>query len=826
MIVFYNITTIQTYIGENMNNKFLTFAVLSLSIFQAGSVSAQAVEEVIVTATKTERTLQEVPVAVSVVNADTIEKANVIDLLDLKAVVPSLDARQYQSTTNATFFIRGFGNGSNNPGVEPSVAIFVDGVYRSKIQGQISDLPMLDRIEVLRGPQSTLFGKNASAGVINIVTKKPSFESFGKVTFEIGDYNSKVAKIYYTGPINDTVAYSFSANVNQRDGQSDNPVTGNKLNDRDRFGYRAELLFAPAEDFSARLTLDYDEFDEICCVIGSTAYGAANQVIAMMGGRVIPNDPFTQTAFFDFDPTSKGENGGISLHIEKNFANTTLESITSYRTSDNYEVQDVDFDAADVIAPSPISKELSGVTQEIRWYSEDNEKVNWLLGGFYYQEDMDFNESIYFGTLWRPYIDAFLPGAIAGVAQAFGLPNSLLFGAGQGNTETATQDNSTVSLFAQVDIQLSDKLNAILGVSYMEDKKEVSYNQINTAVFSNLDFVGAGTLGLINAGFPPAQAAVLALDPAYNPLIPLRALQFIPKFVDFPNAAQDGKSKDDNVDYTAKLSYALNDAVNIYGGISTGFKATAWNISRYSLPDAEEKAALIAAGTPAGPNTGLGTRFANPEKAEVVELGAKIYLPNGYLNLAYFDQKIKGFQSNTFIGTGFVLANAGSQSADGFEFDLMISPVDNIDLAISGLVMDPIYDSFPASAAGDLSGTVPSNIPEETFSTTATWNWSRGQYDGYVRLSHLYSSEVILSENPTWQALLDSKGNGRRKQDTLNFSAGIERGNFSLTLWGKNINDDEFLTTIFPATADPTSTSFFGYPNAFKTYGLTLNYSF
>ena len=717
-----------------MNNKFLISAVLSLLIFQAGSVSAQAVEEVIVTATKTERTLQEVPVAVSVVNADTIEKANVIDLLDLKAVVPSLDARQYQSTTNATFFIRGFGNGSNNPGVEPSVAVFVDGVYRSKIQGQISDLPMLDRIEVLRGPQSTLFGKNASAGVINIVTKKPSFENFGKATFEIGDYNSKVAKIYYTGPINDSVAYSVSANVNQRDGQSDNPVTGNKLNDRDRFGYRAELLFAPAEDFSARLTLDYDEFDEICCVVGSTAYGAANQVIALMGGRVIPNDPFTQTAFFDFDPTSKSENGGISLHIEKNFANTTLESITSYRTSDNYEVQDVDFDAVDVIAPSPISKELSGVTQEIRWYSEDNDKVNWLLGGFYYQEDMDFNESIYFGTLWRPYIDAFLPGALAGVAQAFGLPNSLLFGAGQGNTETATQDNSTVSLFAQVDIQLNDKLNAILGMSYMEDKKEVSYNQINTAVFSNLDFVGAGTIGLINAGFPPAQAAVLALDPAYNPLIPLQALQFIPKFVDFPNAAQDGKSKDDNVDYTAKLSYALNDAVNIYGGISTGFKATAWNISRNSLPDAEEKAALVAAGTPAGPNTGVGTRFANPEEAEVVELGAKIYLSNGYLNLAYFDQKIKGFQSNTFIGTGFVLANAGSQSADGFEFDLMISPIEGIDLAISGLVMDPIYDSFPASAVGDLSGTVPSNIPEETFSTSATWNWSRGQYDGYVRL--------------------------------------------------------------------------------------------
>ena len=123
---------------------------------------------------------------------------------------------------------------------------------------------------------------------------------------------------------------------------------------------------------------------------------------------------------------------------------------------------------------------------------------------------MDFNESVYFGTMWRTYIDSLLPGAIAGVAEAFGIPNSLLFAPGQGNTETATQDNSTVSLFAQIDIQLNEKLNAILGVSYIEDKKEVSYNQINNAVFSNLDFVGAGTLGLINAGFPPAQAAVLA----------------------------------------------------------------------------------------------------------------------------------------------------------------------------------------------------------------------------------------------------------------------------------------------------------------------------
>ncbi len=284
--------------------KKLTFLLSLLIIISTNNLLSQddAVEEVIVTATKTERTLQEVPVAVSVVTSETIEKASVMDLFDLKAVVPSLDSRQYQSTINATFFIRGFGNGSNNPGIEPSVAVFVDGVYRSKTQSQISDLPMVERIEVLRGPQSTLFGKNASAGVINIVTKKPSFDKSGMVTVGFGNHNSKVGKLYTTGPINDTMAYSLSGNFNKRDGHSRNPVTGNGTNDRDRTGFRAELLYAPSDDLSVRFTADYDEYDEICCAVGSTSYGPANAVVTAFGGQIVPNNPYTEKAFFDFDP--------------------------------------------------------------------------------------------------------------------------------------------------------------------------------------------------------------------------------------------------------------------------------------------------------------------------------------------------------------------------------------------------------------------------------------------------------------------------------------------------------------------------------------------
>ena len=164
-----------------MLNKIYTNYFLSFLFFSsiAFAQNENLIEEVIVTATKTEKTLQEVPVAVSVVSGDTIEKANIIDILDLKAVVPSLDTRQRTTSTQSTFFIRGFGNGDYNQGIEPSVAVFIDGIYRSKMQSQISDLPLIERIEVLRGPQSTLFGKNATAGVINVVTKKPSFEKSG-----------------------------------------------------------------------------------------------------------------------------------------------------------------------------------------------------------------------------------------------------------------------------------------------------------------------------------------------------------------------------------------------------------------------------------------------------------------------------------------------------------------------------------------------------------------------------------------------------------------------------------------------------------------------
>ena len=161
---------------------------------------------IIVTATKREQTLQETPVAVSVTTGETIEQAQIRDINDLQSVVPSLRVSQLQSSFSTTFSVRGFGTDGNNLGLEPSVAVFVDGVYRSRAISQISDLPNLQRVEVLRGPQSTLFGKNASAGVISIVSKPPSFDLEGSVEATYGNYDAMVVKGFVTGPITDSIA--------------------------------------------------------------------------------------------------------------------------------------------------------------------------------------------------------------------------------------------------------------------------------------------------------------------------------------------------------------------------------------------------------------------------------------------------------------------------------------------------------------------------------------------------------------------------------------------------------------------------------------------
>ena len=875
------------HISAKSKRMFFSFIIGSLV---TGGVSAQ-IDEIIVTANKREQTLQEVPVAVSVVDATTIDQAHIEDMFDLQSVIPSFEARQYQNSTDATFFIRGYGNGSNNPGIEPSVAVYVDGVPRSRMQSQFMDLPNLERIEVLKGPQSTIFGKNSSSGVINIVTKKPSQDFEGQVKMEVGAYSAKKFQAYLNGGLSDSVAASLSMSVNKRDGYSETAIAGNKdVNDTNRKSVRADIYSDISDTLNVRFIADYSEVDELCCTVGNLVPGQSLYAVQALGGTQTPGNPYTYDYSPSFDPTNDVSDKGYSLTLEKDLGFATLTSITSDRTSHSITDTDIGFDSAPIFAHSPKVLKLENLTQEFRLTSNGDERLDWQVGAFYAQEDLYHEFRLTFGQVFRNYADILAGGNGNGAVLNFvdnavapfipeGFEGQPSYSNDTGTLEIFTQDNESISIFAQVDYEVTEKLTATLGFSYFEDEKSVTMKHENDTWFSQIDlvqvgFAGAyvgylgavveGYLGTATQGFldsvcgdsvacaaaalPDAQAFAAtqlpaaqafaqtqageaaafatqaSTDPEQNTLLGFVPLQFLPLKTGFPNVGEDGKSSDDNMDYSIKLSYQLNEQVTLYGGLATGYKATQWNLSRDSNPTVSEVAALQASGWTAPANFTSGLRNANPEDGEVYELGAKMSFDKGSLNITYFDQSVDDFVTNTFVGAGFVLANAGQQSAKGLEFDMIYRPVENLSLAFSGLLIDSVYDSFVGAAGGDKSGDDVEGVHPESLSASATWNWSANAYDGFARIHYQYDSNVVIRPEAIATATLKPFGYDERSRGVMNASLGIENNGWRMVLWGRNLTNDEFLATAFPAVAGAGQWS--GYPSEPRTWGLSLSKEF
>ncbi|MBT8141574.1 MAG: TonB-dependent receptor plug domain-containing protein, partial [Gammaproteobacteria bacterium] len=356
------------------------------------------IEEIIVTATKREQTLQEVPIAVSVTDAETIEKAQILDILDLQSVVPSLRITQLQSSSNTNFVIRGFGNGANNAGIEPSVGVFIDGVYRSRSAGAISDLPNLQRVEVLRGPQSTLFGKNASAGVISVVTAKPSYDFGGSAEVTVGNYGLVAAKGDVTGGLTEDLAYSLSGNVNQRDGYFEDFGTGIAENDRDRFGMRGQLLWTPSDAAEFRLIADFNSLDEICCGVSNLLDGPTGAAVRGVGGNLVSNSPFAYQYYSNTPSVNALETSGVSLHADIGNDEYDFVSITSLREQKLDTAQDSDFTSASLIGSNTLNQDIETFTQEFRLSSAGEGNLDWMVGAFFFEEDVSAITDLRYGS--------------------------------------------------------------------------------------------------------------------------------------------------------------------------------------------------------------------------------------------------------------------------------------------------------------------------------------------------------------------------------------------------------------------------------------------
>ena len=866
-----------------------TIAILSAPAF----AQDMAEDEVIVTATKRPTTLQDTPVAVTVTRAETIERAEINDILDLQSVVPSLRVDQLQTSTNTNFIIRGFGNGANNPGIEPSVGVFVDGVYRSRTAASIGNLPNLERVEVLAGPQSTLFGKNASAGVISIVTQAPQFEQEGNASFGLGNYGLFQGDAYITGPVSDTLAYSIGGSFQNRDGYFERVGgDGQKLNDRDRYSLRGQLLFEPSDDTTLRLIGEYSRLDEICCGTSSYVASPVTGILSNLGGGAQVQgdvtDPYARIAYVDKTPENELSDYGFSGQLDHDFGNgLSLTSISAYRINDNFSDIDADFTTLDILDQNESNTRVDTFTQELRVTSNYDGAFNFQIGGFYFDESVDANNVLGYGSDIRAYADILSQGTL-GIIEAFdpNLNAGDLFSDDVSIRERFTQEDTTYSVFGTVDYEIGDRLTLTGGLNYTDVSKEVTGSTVNNDIFANLDLAtnpgfAAVTRGAIAGSFgadpttdplagaffqffnlpltaanfaaigPQNQAAFVAgVQPSVAANSGLFGLQFQPQFLAFPNAIEDGRRSDDKVTWSIRGNFEATDDLSLYASVATGFKSSSFNLSRDSRPFIADAPNLAATGSLPNnytPATGrnFGTRFAEPEEAIVYEIGAKARFGFGTMNLAAFSQTLENFQTNAFVGAAFVLTNAGETRVNGLEVQGRLFPVEGLSFDYAATLLDAEYTDF-TNASGPISGTVidltgeePDNIADFSGSLSGTYEWDLGQdTDAYIRAGVQYESPTVLATNlslegqalaatanPLNTTVAAFEGYNEREQLLVNMSAGIELNNgIGFQVWGRNIFGDDYATTLFPGVAQFGIVN--GYPSPPATYGANITFDF
>jgi len=840
---------------------FFTIGSFALAIATASAgVQSVEIDEIIVTANKKAQTLQEVPISVSVTSEEVIQQSSIVDLIDLQTAVPSLRVNQLQSSAQTNFVIRGFGNGANNPGIEPAVLVLIDGVPRSRSSSSLADLPTLERVEVLSGPQSTLFGKNASAGVISITTKTPEDEFGGLLEATAGDYGSRIVKGTVTGPLTDDLSFRLSASSNEMDGFATNLSDGSSINTRNRSAFRGQLLWEPSDELSVRLIVDQDEIDEECCVAGHLLKGqagAASDAIAQLAlaagdtSRGVTNaDPWDREIYMNFPASNEAENDGVSVHVEYDMGFATLTSITSDRQTTMHSNFDADFSAAKLINENKLDYDFKTFTQEFRLASNGDSDLQWTLGAFYTDEETVNDRTVLYGDEIYSYVNFLLSAAntsllgvaeqvaqgalvqvymgagmdaaaaqtavgtlvaqsgAAGVdaaltaAQLQGAPvltstqmNAKFFVPNSGSTqERFDMQSKTLSLFANVDFPLSDRLLATVGLNHTDDEKSVVSNVVIEDFFSSL----------------PLPAAVAGV-------------QFFPPFTNYPNASEDGLFNSDDLTHTLRLTYDVNDNTNAYISHSTGFKPISVNLSVNA--------------------NDITKRAADPEQSENIEFGVKHTHDAGYINIAFFKQSIEGFQSNTFTGNGFSLVNAGDQEHQGFELDTITALSESWVVGLSAIKIDAEYVSFvngPCDTLGlgasidtfaslacdagkqtkDLSGDTPAGVHDWSINANAVYSYDvTDDVSSFLRLEYVYETEVQLVDNVPEDV-------ASRSSKNFNMSLGFshEPSGLDLMLWGRNLTDHESLISAFPTTAAPGS--FSGYPNAPRTYGLTVRGNF
>ncbi|MET0536280.1 MAG: TonB-dependent receptor, partial [Steroidobacter sp.] len=756
---------------------------------------------------------------------------------DLTLLTSGLVVTSTSSEVSTTARIRGIGTVGDNIGLESSVGVVIDGVYRPRNGVGFGDLGELERIEVLKGPQGTVFGKNTSAGVINVVSKRPQFDFGSDIELTTGNYGAMEGAASITGPIaGETLAGRLYVSARERDGfydvnRGEGPRTPDDDWNRDFYTARGQLMLRPSNNFEARLIADYTERDETCCGavqmnVGPTA--ARVSALATDGGVAIPADPFSYDIYSNRPTTQEITDQGVSAELTFDLGEIELTSITAWRNWEMVNGQDVDYSSADIFYRDPGGPnftEFDQLSQELRLAGQAG-KVNWLVGAFYAAEDLDTRVQLLYGADYEAYISSrFAPvtltaqaARVAWLATTLGVAPGSVYPQGQGQLDTFGQEGKSYALFTNNSIQFTEALELTVGVRYTKEEKELdsAYNNLGggsgcARIRQNLATPpGPGNIGaqLTVAPTPPAAvngiatfvgtACSTANDHAYTGL-----------------TTRQNSIDEDDVSGTAKLAFRFNEQAMSYLSYARGYKASGYNLDRTRL-------------TPVQPSVIRDTSFVE-ELVDSYELGVKTNLASNslLLNGAVFYQDYQDFQLNTFTGIQFVVRSLPQVVSQGVDLDLLwFTPLEQLSFQGGVTYAETEIKDFGTTLgeSGVFSAARENDrlsfAPKLSASLSATFE----QPVGSNLLIRANIGAKYLSEYNTGSNLDPAKIQDAYTIVNARVGFGAQDEKWMIEAWSQNLTDEEYVQVIFDAPAQTaTYNAFLGMP---QTYGLTARFKF
>ncbi len=537
---------------------------------------------------------------VTAVNAQQLQDAGVRDIKDLTVVTPGLTVTTTGSNTSTTARIRGIGTVGDNVGLESSVGVVIDGVYRPRNGVAFGDLGDLERIEVLKGPQGTLFGKNTSAGVINILTKRPEFQVGANSEVTIGNYGAVGAALSLTGPIaGDKVAGRLFLAGRKRDGIYE-VVGGVPTNTQNFYTARGQILYRLTDDAEVNFIADYTDRNERCCgaVQIKNATGPTAVLNSIVPGAIMnPPNPEAFTAFGTHDDLKHVVDKGVSATVDWTtpwLGGARFTSITALRDWKSQGGGDTDGTLVDVLYGPPVDSSNPGYVQFRQFSQEfrlagDTDRLNWLVGAFFTNEKLTQHVRLVYGTQFEQYANGLFGGALPLFT---GRPaNGSTFVAGQGQNDTYKQEEKGAAIFTNNSFKITDKLTITGGARYTWEKKDLE------TVWNNTD----GGIGCLTAlsrvptlGAPGALICGTFQNPAFSQL-----------------GSNDQRLREEKLTGTVKLDYRFTPQILAYASYARGYKAGGFNLDRIAQPTQSGASRPSRSSTPASsPRSWIPTKSA------------------------------------------------------------------------------------------------------------------------------------------------------------------------------------------------------------------------